>query len=180
MRKRHILGFFDELTRAPAFIFLCAMFLCGAIAGGLTGLIAGEEDSAVHLAALLGALPRQVGKSVLGAVVWLALPMLCALLRPAALFLSGLCAARGFVLALTVAVGIGQKENLLLSICATGLPAVLAVPALLAACTMVWCASERRGSGKALLQDGRGPYAICAGLAALSALVRAAFAMLLA
>ena len=102
--KQHILGFFDSLVRTPAFLFLCAMFLCGALAGGLTGLHASEGDSAVELTAMLSALPEQVLKSVLCAALWLVLPLVCALLRPAALCLSALAAARGFVLALTVAV----------------------------------------------------------------------------
>ena len=59
MNKQHIPGFFDALVRTPAFLFLCAMFLCGALAGGLTGLHAGEGDSALTLAALLSELPRQ-------------------------------------------------------------------------------------------------------------------------
>ena len=105
--KQHILGFFDSLVRTPAFLFLCAMFLCGALAGGLTGLHASEGDSAVELTAMLSALPEQVLKSVLCAALWLVLPLVCALLRPAALCLSALAAARGFVLALTVAVSIG-------------------------------------------------------------------------
>lgn len=33
MNKQHILGFFDDLVRTPVFLFLCAMFLCGAAAG---------------------------------------------------------------------------------------------------------------------------------------------------
>ena len=43
MNKQHILGFFDDLVRTPVFLFLCAMFLCGAAAGGLTGLRAGRR-----------------------------------------------------------------------------------------------------------------------------------------
>ena len=116
MNKQHILGFFDILVRTPAFLFLCAMFLCGALAGGLTGLHAGEGDSAIGLTTLLAALPGQVLKSVLCAVLWLVLPLVCALLRPVPLCLSALTAARGFVLALTVAVGIGQGEGVLLSL----------------------------------------------------------------
>ena len=65
MNKQHILGFFDSLVRTPAFLFLCAMFLCGALAGGLTGLHAGEGDSAIELAAVLSGLPGQALKSVL-------------------------------------------------------------------------------------------------------------------
>ena len=57
MNKRHILGFFDDLVRTPAFLFLCAMFLCGAAAGGLTGLRAAEGDGATALSAMLAALP---------------------------------------------------------------------------------------------------------------------------
>ena len=129
MKKQHILGFFDSLVRTPAFLFLCAMFLCGALAGGLTGLHASEGDSAVELTTMLAALPGQAVKSVLCAVLWVALPLVCVLLRPAAFFLSGLAAARGFVLALTVAVGVGREESLLLSLCAAGIPAVLSVSA---------------------------------------------------
>lgn len=176
MRKRHIFGFFDSILRTPAFLFLCAMFLCGALAGGLTGLAAGEGDNAVHLTALLAALPSQLGKSVLCAVLWVALPLVCALLRPAALFLSGLCAARGFVLALTVAVGIGQQDGLLLSLLATGLPAVLSVPALLAACAMIW--QEIETPGRLTLRGCRAPYAVCLTLAAVSALLRVGLAAL--
>ena len=95
MNKQHILGFFDTLVRTPAFLFLCAMFLCGALAGGLTGLHAGEGDSAIGLTTLLAALPGQVLKSVLCAVLWLVLPLVCALLRPVPLCLSALTAARG-------------------------------------------------------------------------------------
>ena len=87
MNKQHIPGFFDALVRTPAFLFLCAMFLCGALAGGLTGLHAGEGDSALTLAALLSELPRQAFYGVLCAVVWLALPLLCAPLRAAPLLI---------------------------------------------------------------------------------------------
>src|SRR5699024_11585304 len=72
---------------------------------------ASEGDSAVELTAMLSALPEQVLKSVLCAALWLVLPLVCALLRPAALCLAALAAARGFVLALTVAVSIGDRKS---------------------------------------------------------------------
>lgn len=105
MNKRHIPGFFDALARTPSFVFLCSMFLCGAAAGGLTGRHAAEGDCALELTALLRELPGQAGKSVLCAVLWLVLP-------PAAGAVpvrrrSGcpaIAAARGFVLALSLAV----------------------------------------------------------------------------
>lgn len=176
MNRQHILGFFDDLARTPAFLFLCAVFLCGAVAGGLTGLRAAEGDGAVELAALLCALPEQTLRSVLCALLWIVLAPLCALLRPAPLFLSAVTAARGFVLALTVAVGLGQQQGLLLSFGAAALPAVLSVPALLAACAMVWQSGE--ASGRYSLRACRAPFAVCLLLAAAGALLRAAFAAL--
>lgn len=176
MKKQHILGFFDALARTPVFLFLCAMFLCGALAGGLTGLHASEGDCAVALTALLSELPTQALKSMLCSVMWLVLPLVCMRLRPAMLFLSGLAAARGFVLALTVAIGIGQQESLLLSLCAAGLPAIFQVAALLAACTMVWQSGEV--VGRYSLRSCRAPYISCVLLTVFGALLRIGFALL--
>ena len=86
------------------FLFLCAMFLCGAAAGGLTGLRAGEGDGAAVLSGLLAELPAHVVQSTLCALIWVLLPLVCAFLRPRELLLSAVAAARGFVLAMTVAV----------------------------------------------------------------------------
>ena len=104
MNKQHILGFFDDLVRTPVFLFLCAMFLCGAAAGGLTGLRASEGDGAAVLSGLLAELPAHVVQSTLCALIWVLLPLVCAFLRPRELLLSAVAAARGFVLAMTVAV----------------------------------------------------------------------------
>ena len=99
MNKRHIPGFFDALARTPSFVFLCSMFLCGAAAGGLTGLHAAEA-----------------------------------------------------------------------------LPAVISVSALLAACTLVWECTQNA----APWAKSRAPFALCLASAALSALLRVLFAILLA
>ena len=150
MNKQHILGFFDDLVRTPVFLFLCAMFLCGAAAGGLTGLRAGEGDGAAVLSGL------------------------CAFLRPRELLLSAVAAARGFVLAMTVAVSVGEGNALIIG--AAGVPAVLSVSALLAACSMVWQGGE--ATGRYSLRTCRMPYFLCITLAVLSALLRAAIAAL--
>ncbi len=175
MNKQHILGFFDALVRTPVFLFLCAVFLCGAVAGGLTGLYAGAGDGTVDLVDMLTALPEQTVKSVFCAVLWILLPLGCGLLRPQPLLLSAVAAARGYVLALTVAVSLGQGGSIAAA-CAAGLPAVLSVSALLAACTMVWQAGER--GGPRLLRACRAPYALCVLLAAAGALLRAGIAVL--
>ena len=143
MNKQHILGFFDDLVRTPVFLFLCAMFLCGAAAGGLTGLRAGEGDGAAVLSGLLAELPAHVVQSTLCALIWVLLPLVCAFLRPRELLLSAVAAARGFVLAMTVAVSVGEGNALIIG--AAGVPAVLSVSALLAACSMVWQGGEATG-----------------------------------
>jgi len=175
MRKRHIPGFFDSLVRTPVFLFLCAMFLCGALAGGLTGLHAGEGDNALSLTGMLAALPENAAKTVLCALLWVALPLMFSLLRPASLFLSGLCAARGFVLALTIAVSLGSIDGFFLSLCTAGLPGLLSVPALLASCAIAW---PGIGDGGILSKNSRGPYVFCFLLAAASALMRVGLAAL--
>ena len=78
------------------------------------------------------------------------------------------------LLALTVAVSIGQGEDVLLSLLAAGLPAVFSVSALLAACAMVWQSGE--AAGRYSLRACRVQYALCVLIAMLSALLRAGIA----
>lgn len=85
-------------------------------------------------------------------------------------------AARGFVLALTMAVGLGQEEGALLSLGMAALPAMLGVPALLAACSMVWQSGE--AMGRYSLRACRAPFAVCLLMAAAGALLRVTFALL--
>jgi len=170
MRKQHIIGFFDTLVRTPVFLFLCAMFLCGAMAGGLTGLHASQGDNAFHLAAFLEKIPAQTVRSILYAILWIALPLICIWLRPASLFLSGLCAARGFILALTIAISINGTGGFLVSLCTAGIPALLFVPALLAACAIAW----QSGESHTAFRHWLGAYFLCGMMAAASALLRAA------
>lgn len=175
MKKQRIFGFFDEILKTPVFLFLCAIFLCGAFAGGLTGLAASEGDGAIYLANVISDLPAHAGRSILCAILWIVLPLICAMIRPATLFLSALTAARGFIIALTIAVSIGQG-NFLLSLFVTGIPGVFSISALLAACTIIWQSCEI--SGKVDLGNHRGRYIICMLLALLSAFLRIGFVIL--
>ena len=80
----------------------------------------------------------------------------------------------GFVLAMTVAVSVGEGNALIIG--AAGVPAVLSVSALLAACSMIWQGGE--ATGRYSLRTCRMPYFLCITLAVLSALLRAAIAAL--
>ena len=113
-------------------------------------------------------------QSTLCALIWVLLPLVCAFLRPRELLLSAVAAARGFVLAMTVAVSVGEGNALIIG--AAGVPAVLSVSALLAACSMVWQGGE--ATGRYSLRTCRIPYFLCITLAVLSALLRAAIAAL--
>ena len=124
--------------------------------------------------AVLAELPAHVVQSTLGALIWVLLPLVCAFLRPRELLLSAVAAARGFVLAMTVAVSVGEGNALIIG--AAGVPAVLSVSALLAACSMVWQGGE--ATGRYSLRTCRMPYFLCITLAVLSALLRAAIAAL--
>ncbi len=172
MKKRHILGFFDNLVRTPAFLFLCAVFLCGALAGGLTGLHASEGDRALSFNAVIEALPENIPKSVLCALVWAMLPLVCALLPASALMLSMLCAAKGFVTALTVTVSLGSENGFLLSLCTGGIPALVSVPALIAACAIAWPRGGSEPKSAVLPKASRLPFILCVLLAMASALIR--------
>ena len=69
-----------------------------------------------------------------------------------------------------------REDSLLLSLCAAGIPAVLSVSALLAACAMVWQSGET--TGRYSLRTCRTPYALCILLAVCGALLRVGFAAL--
>ena len=75
---------------------------------------------------------------------------------------------------MTVAVSVGEGNALIIG--AAGVPAVLSVSALLAACSMVWQGDE--ATGRYSLRTCRMPYFLCITLAVLSALLRAAIAAL--
>lgn len=84
------------------------------------------------------------------------------------------CRSTRLVLAMTVAVSVGEGNALIIG--AAGVPAVLSVSALLAACSMVWQGGE--ATGRYSLRTCRMPYFLCITLAVLSALLRAAIAAL--
>lgn len=113
---------------------------------------------------------------MLCAVLWLVLPPAAALFRPAALCCPGHRSRAGaLVLALSLAVAVAQGEGAAV-LAAEALPAVISVSALLAACTLVWECTQNA----APWAKSRAPFALCLASAALSALLRVFFAILLA
>lgn len=79
------------------------------------------------------------------------------------------------MLALSLAVAVAQGEGAAV-LAAEALPAVISVSALLAACTLVWECTQNA----APWAKSRAPFALCVASAALSALLRVFFAILLA
>ena len=111
MKRQRVLRFLSlrVLWDTPHLVFLTAMLLCGALAGSCTGLRSGHSEGALleQLAGQMvaqaqvgdGAVGLLAGKALVGALGWQAAAILCGMLRGHSLWLSGLCAARGFLLA---------------------------------------------------------------------------------
>ena len=91
----------------------CSCVRCSVrCSGGRSDRSAGRRrDGAAVLSGLLAELPAHVVQSTLCALIWVLLPLVCAFLRPRELLLSAVAAARGFVLAMTVAVSVGERKR---------------------------------------------------------------------
>lgn len=156
MKRRKGLGSFSfrEVWGTPAFLFLTAVFLCGAAAGSLTGLKSAVTEGAlvdqladsVLAMAEDGSVERLVAGSLLPAVGWPLLALLCGALRPNSLFLSAAVAARGFLFAFAVGAMLGARgtEGILLSAVSCAAGGVVTIPCLLLAATAAFQAAVER------------------------------------
>ena len=142
MKKQNVLGFFSVsgLTQTPAFVFLTAVFLCGAVAGSLTGVISTSRGITLTLR-----LPEEQSAAMLlaGTLLWLAGAVVAGCIPPGGLFLSAVVAARAFVLSFSVAALLGDPplQSIWLSLKTFGLQAVITVPCLLVTSAAAFCAS---------------------------------------
>lgn len=177
----------------PVFLFLIALFLCGVIAGGFTGLMSGTEGSVTRLAEYLAAdaggqtsFAIQAVGAVASALLWIGLCLLAGAMTPASLFLAAVVAARGFVLSFTIAAVVGTlgMHGVVVSLVTTGLPALVTVPCLLiTAAAALLAALEmphgKRGGYLYTLGRYRGALALCTCMSAVAAVLRAASALFL-
>ena len=110
MKRQKVLSFFSLriLWDTPHLVFLTAMLLCGALAGSCTGLRSGHSEGALleQIAVQMveqarigdGNVWMLLARTLAGALAWQGAAILCGMLRGHSLLLSGLCAARGFLL----------------------------------------------------------------------------------
>lgn len=174
----------------PAFLFLTVLFICGAIAGGFTGLLGKSSDTVTRLADYLvlnaqnGApVLSQVTSAMVSAVAWPVACLAAGLLTPSSLFIGGAVAVRGFSLSFTVAAMVSKlgMRGLLVSLAATGASAVVTAPCLLVIASSAFLATvdapkgQRRGYLYALGRY-RGALAICFALSVAAATLRAIIA----
>ena len=174
--KRYIPGFFAPLWPCPALIYLTALFVCGAVAGCCTGLLAASGGTEA-IAQIAGALEAQAGRvpggmdalyAAPGAFGWQAALLLAGWVRPASLFLSLVCAARGFTLSFSVSAllhALGM-EGVWRSLAASGAAAVVTVPCLLLTAAACFLAAHdaprgRRGGYFYALGRYRGAVLAC-------------------
>ncbi len=178
MKRQNVLSFFSisGLTQTPAFVFLTAVFLCGAVAGSLTGVI--STSRGVELSIGLPAEPNGA-MLLMGTLLWLAGAVGAGALPPGGLFISAVVAARAFVLAFSVAALLGEPawETVWLSLKTFGFQAVVTVPCLLVAAAAAFCASLDQPRGMRFgywyaLGKYRPALLLCFGLGAASVVLR--------
>ena len=144
MKRQRVLSFLSLRCcgHTASGIFDRQCCLCGALAGSCTGLRSGHSEGALleQLAGQMvaqaqvgdGAVGVLAGKALVGALGWQAAAILCGMLRGHSLWLSGLCAARGFLLAFSAGAFLStmQWEGLLLALVTGGVSAIVTVPCL--------------------------------------------------
>lgn len=161
MKQKHIPDFFSlkMLTDAPVLVFLSALFICGAIAGSFTGLFSARTDQTLILdwgAALADAVAQEEAlwqaflNAMASALLWQLVVILCGILRPAALFIAAVCAARGFTLAFSVSalLTVWGGKGAWISLASGGAAAVIGVPCLLVTASAAFLAATDGPKGR--------------------------------
>lgn len=156
MKRQKVLSFFSlrTLWDTPHLVFLTAMLLCGALAGSCTGLRSGHSEGALleQIAVQMveqarigdGNVWMLLARTLAGALAWQGAAILCGMLRGHSLLLSGLCAARGFLLSFAAGAFLStlQMRGLLLALITGGVSAVVTVPCLLLTATACFLAGQ--------------------------------------
>lgn len=156
MKRQKVLSFFSlrTLWDTPHLVFLTAMLLCGALAGSCTGLRSGHSEGVLleQMAEQMvgqasigdGSVWMLLGRTLLGVLGWQVAAILCGMLHGHSLLLSGLCAARGFLLSFAAGAFLStlQMRGLLLALITGGVSAVVTVPCLLLTATACFLAGQ--------------------------------------
>lgn len=190
MKRQKVLSFFSLriLWDTPHLVFLTAMLLCGALAGSCTGLRSGHSEGALleQIAVQMveqarigdGNVWMLLARTLAGALAWQGAAILCGMLRGHSLLLSGLCAARGFLLSFAAGAFLStlQLRGLLLALMTGGVSAVVTVPCLLLTASACFLAGQdasnnRKGYWYALARF-RSAIALCTLLACCGAILR--------
>ena len=190
MKRQKVLSFFSLriLWDTPHLVFLTAMLLCGALAGSCTGLRSGHSEGALleQIAVQMveqarigdGNVWMLLARTLAGALAWQVAAILCGMLRGHSLLLSGLCAARGFLLSFAAGAFLStlQLRGLLLALITGGVSAVVTVPCLLLTASACFLAGQDapnncKGYWYALARF-RSAIALCTVLACCGAILR--------
>lgn len=190
MKRQKVLSFFSLriLWDTPHLVFLTAMLLCGALAGSCTGLRSGHSEGALleQIAVQMveqarigdGNVWMLLARTLASALAWQVAAILCGMLRGHSLLLSGLCAARGFLLSFAAGAFLStlQLRGLLLALITGGVSAVVTVPCLLLTASACFLAGQDapnncKGYWYALARF-RSAIALCTVLACCGAILR--------
>ncbi len=160
MKKRNVLGFalFSRLWSMPIFIVFVALFICGAIAGSITGQLTSMSDAyiiksladSIEVNAQLAPTFLDAVKAMLSALSWQMLIIFLGLIKPAGLFICIALTFRGFIIAFSASALFGAlgTKGILISLCSSGLTAVITVPCLITSAAACYFASKQAPKGK--------------------------------
>lgn len=162
MKNRNILGFalFSRLWNTPIFILFIALFICGGIAGSITGQLTSINDTyiiksfadTIEESAKLAPTFLDAVKAMLSALSWQILIIALGLLKPAGLFICMALTIRGFILAFSASALFGAlgAKGILISLCSSGLTWVVTVPCLITSAVACYMSAKQAPKGKRL------------------------------
>lgn len=185
MKRQRVLSFFSlrQLWETPHFVFLTVMLLCGALTGSFTGLRSGQYEEALleqladHMIAQIQDTSWSIAvHTLLGVFFWQAAAILLGRIRGGSFWLSGLCAARGFLAAFSAAAFLAafSWRGLGMSLLTGGVSAILTIPCLLLTCTACFQAAQdrKRGTYWYMLLRYRGAIVCCMLLSVIGGILR--------
>lgn len=159
----------------PAFFFMIIFFLCGALAGGFTGILARTSPSITQLASYLISssqaeisIVKELAVACASSLAWIVLCLVAGFLTPPSLFIGFTVALRGFLLSLflcVMVIALGFR-GFVLSLATRGIGSICAIPCLILCATIAYAAACERPQSKrsaylSTLQRHRSTLLLC-------------------
>lgn len=160
MKNRNILGiaFFSRLWHMPIFIIFISVFMCGAIAGSVTGKISAITDEYI-IKSFANMIVEQSTKAptfidalkeMLSVFMWQFAIVFSGILTPTSLFICFFIMIKGFLLAFSASSLFGALgfKGIIISLCSSGIASIITIPCLLITATTCYYAAKQSPKNK--------------------------------